>query len=141
MSLLRRRSLLAAGGAGLALGGLPRIAVAGGQVEEPLADSVRSALRMAVANGAPPRPEFASTDARLTYLRWLTASSDKLARSKADFDTRREFLNTVWYESKRAGLEPNLVLGLIRSRAASRSLRSAASVRAATCRSCRSGAG
>ena len=113
MSLLRRRSLLAAGGAGLALGGLPRIAVAGGQVEEPLADSVRSALRMAVANGAPPRPEFASTDARLTYLRWLTASSDKLARSKADFDTRREFLNTVWYESKRAGLEPNLVLGLI----------------------------
>ena len=113
MSLLRRRSLLAAGGAGLALGGLPRIAVAGGQVEEPLADSVRSALRMAVANGAPPRPEFASTDARLTYLRWLTASSDNLARRKADFDTRREFLNTVWYESKRAGLEPNLVLGLI----------------------------
>ncbi len=113
MSLLRRRSLIAAGGAGLALAGLPRMALAGGQVEEPLADSVRGALRMAVANGAPPRPVFASTDERLAYLRWLTASSDNLARRKADFDTRREFLNTVWYESKRAGLEPNLVLGLI----------------------------
>ena len=113
MSLLRRRSLLAAGGAGFALAGLPRVAVAGGQVEEPLADSVRGALRMAVANGAPPRPVFASTEERLAYLRWLTASSDNLARRKPDFDTRREFLNTVWYESKRAGLEPNLVLGLI----------------------------
>jgi len=89
------------------------MAMAGGQVEEPLADSVRGALRMAIANGAPPRPVFASTDERLAYLRWLTASSDNLARRKADFDTRREFLNTVWYESKRAGLEPNLVLGLI----------------------------
>ena len=26
---------------------------------------------------------------------------------------RREFLQTVWYESQRAGLEPSLVLGLI----------------------------
>ncbi|RZT95013.1 lytic transglycosylase domain-containing protein [Rivibacter subsaxonicus] len=111
--MLGRRSLIVAGGAGLALAGLPRLALAGGQVEEPLADSVRGALRMAVANGAPPRPEFASTEERLVYLRWLTASSEKLARRKPDFDTRREFLNTLWYESKRAGLEPNLVLGLV----------------------------
>jgi soluble lytic murein transglycosylase-like protein len=87
--------------------------LAGGQVEEPLADSVRGALSKAVARSAPPRPEFGSTEQRMAYLRWLGASSEQLARRKPDFDTRREFLDTVWYESKRAGLEPNLVLGLI----------------------------
>ena len=32
---------------------------------------------------------------------------------KSEHATRVEFLETVWYESKRAGLEPALVLGLI----------------------------
>ncbi len=32
---------------------------------------------------------------------------------KADFDTRKEFLQSVWYESRRAGLDVSLVLGLI----------------------------
>lgn len=86
---------------------------AGAQVEEPLMDSVRSALSSAVANAAPPVPEFASTEARLDYLRWLGRMSERLKRHKPDFDTRREFLQTVWYESKRAGLEVSLVLGLI----------------------------
>jgi soluble lytic murein transglycosylase-like protein len=111
--LLDRRALITAVGAGVGLAGLPRVALAGGQIEEPLADSVRGALSRAVARSAPPRPEFDSTEQRIAYLRWLAASSDKLARRKPDFDTRREFLDTVWYESKRAGLEPNLVLGLI----------------------------
>ena len=35
---------------------------AGGQLEEPLADSVRSALSSAIANSAPPVPTFATTD-------------------------------------------------------------------------------
>jgi soluble lytic murein transglycosylase-like protein len=111
--MLSRRSLIVGGGAGIALAGLPRLATAGSQIEEPLADAVRGALTRAVANGAPPRPEFASTEARLAHLRWLTAGSERLARRKPDFDTRREFLDTLWYESKRAGLEPNLVLGLV----------------------------
>jgi soluble lytic murein transglycosylase-like protein len=36
-----------------------------------------------------------------------------LKRRKPDWDVRREFLQTVWYESRRAGLETALVLGLI----------------------------
>ena len=88
-------------------------ATAGAQIEEPLADSVRSALRAAVANGAPPEPHFNNFEARLLYLRWLGAMSDRLRPKKAEWSVRKEFLGTVWYESKRAGLEPSLLLGLI----------------------------
>jgi soluble lytic murein transglycosylase-like protein len=35
------------------------------------------------------------------------------APQEAEAQTRIEFLETVWYESKRAGLETSLVLGLI----------------------------
>ena len=86
---------------------------AGGQLEEPLVDSVRSALSSAIANNAPPVPEFGDTDSRLLYLRWLGAMSDRLRKKKTDWQTRKEFLETVWYESKRAGLDVQLVMGLI----------------------------
>jgi len=110
---LSRRRLLA-GAAGLPLAGLNLPAQAGSQVEEPLADAVRSALAAAVAtDGSPPKPVFESVDHRLGYLRWLGAMSERLKRLAAEAQTRLEFLETVWYESKRAGLEPALVLGLI----------------------------
>ncbi|MDP1968003.1 MAG: transglycosylase SLT domain-containing protein [Burkholderiaceae bacterium] len=86
---------------------------AGGQIEEPLADSVRGALGGAVASSAPPVPEFRDTESRLAYLHWLGAMSVRLRPKKPDFQVRKEFLQTVWYESKRAGLDPGLVLGLI----------------------------
>jgi soluble lytic murein transglycosylase-like protein len=88
-------------------------AQAGGQVEEPLIDSVRTALSSAVHNAAPPIPEFADTEARLHYLRWLGAMSERLKLKKPEWEARKEFLQTVWYESKRAGLDTALVLGLI----------------------------
>ena len=93
---------------------------AGGQLEEPLADSVRSALSSAIANSAPPVPTFASTEARLAYLRWLSAMSDRLYGRKKDFNTRIEFLQTAWYESRRAGLDTALVLGLVQVESAFR---------------------
>lgn len=93
---------------------------AGGQIEEPLADSVRTALSSAVANSAPPVPSFPDTESRLAYLRWLGAMSPRLARRKGDWQERKEFLQTVWYESKRAGLDPGLVLGLIQVESAFR---------------------
>lgn len=102
-------SLLPASG----LLGLPFAATAGAQLEEPLIDSVRTALSSAIANSAPPVPEFRDTESRLAYLRWLGAMSTRLKRRKPDWDVRREFLQTVWYESRRAGLETALVLGLI----------------------------
>ena len=108
-----RRALLAAP---LALLGasLPQCpAHAGSQVEEPLADAVRSALAAAVADAAPPKPRFDNVADRLAYLRWLGTASERLKRRKAEHHTRIEFLETVWYESRRAGLETPLVLGLI----------------------------
>jgi soluble lytic murein transglycosylase-like protein len=93
---------------------------AGRQLEEPLIDSVRTALSSAVSNTAPPVPEFASTEARLAYLRWMGAMSERLKRRKPDLQTRTEFLQSVWYESKRAGLDVSLVLGLIQVESAFR---------------------
>ncbi|MBL8387191.1 MAG: lytic transglycosylase domain-containing protein [Hydrogenophaga sp.] len=93
---------------------------AGGQIEEPLADSVRTALAAAIANGAPPVPEFTDTEKRLSYLRWLGAMSERLKKKKPDFQTRIEFLQTVWYESRRAGLDTTMVMGLIQVESAFR---------------------
>ena len=118
--LSRRQCLLHAAALGAAgwLGTGP--VHAGGQVEEPLADSVRSALSAAIASSAPPVPEFTDINKRLAYLRWLGAMSDRLKKKKPDFQTRIEFLQTVWYESKRAGLDTTMVMGLIQVESAFR---------------------
>ena len=105
---LARRALIAAP---LALA-LPR-AQGGAQVEEPLADAVRTALAAAVADAAPPKPKFDKLDDRLAYLRWLGNASERLKKRKSEHHVRIEFLETAWYESKRAGLETALVLGLV----------------------------
>ena len=107
---LRRRALLLSG---LGLSGPWREAQAGAQVEEPLANAVRSALYAAVADSAPPKPSFDNMDDRLKYLRWLGAVSERLKKRNTEHLTRVDFLEAVWYESKRKGLEPALVLGLI----------------------------
>jgi len=88
-------------------------ACAGGQIEEPLADAVRGALSAAVADSGPPVLDFPDMSSRLAHLRWLGAMSQRLIRRKPDFQVRREFLETVWYESRRSGLDTALVLGLI----------------------------
>lgn len=114
--LSRRSGLLWVGASLLAR---PSLSSAG-QLEEPLADSVRTALSAAVANAAPPLPTFPTSERRLAHLRWLGAMSDRLQRRKPDFQTRVEFLQTVWYETKRAGLDTTLVLGLIQVESAFR---------------------
>jgi soluble lytic murein transglycosylase-like protein len=118
--VITRRDCLrpALAGAGLWMLGAP--ARAGGQIEEPLADSVRTALTSAIASSAPPVPVFGDIDARLRYLRWLGAMSNRLRRRKTDWDERKEFLQTAWYESRRAGLDTGLVLGLIQVESAFR---------------------
>ncbi len=117
---MRRRGWLLGAAGALAGGGWPLPALAGGQLEEPLADSVRAALSAAIAGSAPPEPVFADTEKRLAYLRWLGVTSERLRRRKPDFQTRVEFLQTVWYESRRAGLDTTLVLGLIQVESAFR---------------------
>lgn len=116
----RRGAIGALGTGGLSLLGWPGVAHATGQLEEPLADSVRSALSAAIANTAPPVPEFSDTEKRLAHLRWLGTMSYRLKRRKSDDQIRIEFLQTAWYESKRAGLDTNLVMGLIQVESAFR---------------------
>jgi len=82
-------------------------------MEEPLIDAVRSALASAVNNQAPPVPEFTEPQAQARYLQWLARNSERIKRQKTEWQVRQEFLQTLWYESSRAGLEPALVLGLV----------------------------
>jgi soluble lytic murein transglycosylase-like protein len=104
--------------AGVAMGsmvgwGWMPAAHAGAQIEEPLSDAVRHALRAAVEQLDPPEPWFETADQRMAYLRWLTRASWQLRRRKPEHQARVDFLQTVWYESRRAGLDTALVLGLI----------------------------
>ncbi len=86
-------------------------AEAGQQQYEPLAASVRSALAAAVNDRSPPEPVFASVNHRVD---WLANMSERLPRRwKPELQHRVDFLKTVRYEATRAGLDPQLVLGLI----------------------------
>ena len=95
------------------LGLYAKQAHAGAQIEEPLSAAVRTALSAAVADEAPPKPTFDKDDERHEHERWLQRMSARLTRVKSETQTREEFLQTVWYESRRAALDTSLVLGLI----------------------------
>lgn len=107
-----RRHLLQALVSGAVLG-WPELSHAGRQIEEPLSDAVRSALSTAVAGAAPPDPVLPSAQHRHDYERWQQHASQRLIRYKAHPVERQEFLQTLWYEARRAGLPLSLVLGLV----------------------------
>lgn len=94
--------------AGLALAA--PLARAGAQLYEPLADSVQAALHAAVSDAAAPEPLFPS---KAEKERWLGEMSARLAKRIPDAEYRDDLLKTVHYEATRAGLDPQLVLGLI----------------------------
>ena len=96
---------------------LPLLAFAGKQVYEPLSASVRSQMHSTVSDQATPFLAFDTVEEART---WLDAMSRKLERRISNRRTREEFLVTVHYESKRAGLDPQLVLGLIQVESAFR---------------------
>jgi len=106
----RIAAVVTAGAAGV--GGLlvPSVVMAGAQQYEPLAASVQAALHSVVADRASPRLVFASPD---EGLEWLDEMSIRLAKTIPDQRTRLDLLTTVQYEAKRAGLDPQLVLGVI----------------------------
>lgn len=97
----------------ISLGLLASPALAGNQKEEAMADSVRLALARAISDPRPPKPSFSKIEERIAYLHWLGEMSTRLKRRIPDYQTRVELLEAIWYESKRAGLEPALVLGLM----------------------------
>lgn len=103
------RTLLGAAGlVALGLAALP--AAAGNQLYEPLAVGVRDALHAAISDTAAP-PSYAAESPRMRL--WLTEMSARLARNMPIEADRLDLLRTVHYEATRAGLDPQLVLGLI----------------------------
>jgi soluble lytic murein transglycosylase-like protein len=98
------------GAAAIALLVLPLHALAGAQIYEPLADSVRARLSSQVSDKAPPNMVFRSSqDAQ----RWLSEMEKRLERRIPDRKLRLELLRTVHYEALRARLDPQLVLGIM----------------------------
>jgi soluble lytic murein transglycosylase-like protein len=78
-----------------------------------LSHAVRTALSAAVAAAAPPEPVLPDAQAQKTYADWLHHASQRLARYKKHAAERQEFLQTLWYEARRAGLPLSLVLGVV----------------------------
>lgn len=90
---------------------MPDSARAGGQQYEVLADAVRVALASAIDAPHDAEPLWES---RAQKIEWLTQMSDRLPRrAMPGFEARQAFLLTVRYEAQRAGLDPEMVLGLI----------------------------
>jgi len=85
-------------------------AQAGAQIEEALSASVQNSLHRSVSDYPAPHLEFATN---VEGWAWLADMSSRLAPKIADWPTRRDFLITVQYEATRAGVDPQLVLGLI----------------------------
>ena len=84
-------------------------AFAGAQREEDLAPSVVAGLTRAIADAPVPanyanKPELSA---------WLSEMSRRIAHKIADERERRDLLATVHYEAARAGLDPQLALGVI----------------------------
>src|SRR5207253_9600723 len=84
--------------------------MAGAQVEEALSANVQNALHRSVSDYPAPNLVFAND---IEGLSWLADMSSRLASRIPDWSTRRDFLVSVQYEATRAGLDPQLVLGLI----------------------------
>ena len=89
---------------------LPLTAFAGAQIYEPLAASVQAALSRTISDQAPPKSSFLDS---MDAVDWLTEMSRRLEKRMTDRESRLEFLRAVHYEATRAGLDPQLVLGLI----------------------------
>ena len=85
-------------------------AQAGGQVYTPLSASVRALLQRSVSDQAEPKLAFAT---QYEADSWLNEMSRRLQKTLPDAEYRMNFLKTVHYEATRAGLDPQLVLGLI----------------------------
>ncbi|NBO41170.1 MAG: lytic transglycosylase domain-containing protein [Betaproteobacteria bacterium] len=98
---------------------------AGQQREEHLADSVRTAMGTAVTGLTPPQPFLATPADKQVYAQWLQRNLQTLnvrlrqihgnagLPELATPELQTMFLQTVWYESSRAALDPSLVLGLM----------------------------
>ncbi len=86
------------------------MAEGGAQQYTPLSAAVRTVLQQSISDQAAPRLSFASEQEGQI---WLAEMSRRLERHMPDTKMREDFLMTVHYEATRAGLDPQMVLGLI----------------------------
>ena len=89
------------------------LANAGNQAEEELSDSVRTALSQAILQSGPPVLVLSNELEKQQFNVWRFNASQRLRQWMGHPDDREEFLQTLWYEARRAGLSLSLVLGLI----------------------------
>lgn len=85
-------------------------AQAGGQREEAMSANVRSSLQRGLADTAVTRTAFSQAADEAA---WLKEMSRRLAKRMPDASERMEFLTTLHWEASRAGVDPQLMLGLI----------------------------
>ena len=85
-------------------------AFAGAQIYEPLSASVQAALHKAVSDSRPPTTSFSNP---LDAVEWLTEMSPRLEKRIPNREYRLDLLRSIHYEATRAGLDPQLVLGLL----------------------------
>jgi len=85
-------------------------AFAGAQIYEPLSASVQAALHKAVSDARPPSSSFANP---MDAVEWLADMSPRLEKRIPNRDYRMNLLRSIHYEATRAGLDPQLVLGLM----------------------------
>ncbi len=90
-----------------------RSARAGAQQYEPLADAVRSALAARIADTKPPQRKFDRIEDRVAFVNWLAEMSQRLSSKEPEYRNRVDLLRTLDYECTRAGLDRQMVLGLI----------------------------
>lgn len=88
----------------------PHYAYAGSQKEEPLSNSVKALMQRSVSDRAAPTLTFSTEEEGRA---WLNEMSQRLQKRMPDQQYREDFLRTVHYEASRAGLDPQMVLGLI----------------------------
>ncbi len=89
---------------------LTQPAHAGGQREEALSANVRSSLQRGLADTAVTRTAFRNSADETA---WLAEMSRRLAKRMPNEAERLEFLTTLHWEASRAGVDPQLLLGLI----------------------------
>lgn len=82
----------------------------GAQLYEPLSASVKARMSKAVSDVAPERINYGNS---LEIHDWLDEMGRRLTRRIPDAAVRQKLLIAVHYEATRAGLDPELVLGLI----------------------------
>lgn len=83
---------------------------AGAQQYEILKEETKQMMSQSVSDFAPKISSFLNEHDKIL---WLEKQNKKLERKIPDVEFRNDFLISVHYEATRAGLDPELILGLI----------------------------